>query len=144
MNASELLGRSILDLTTATTIGQVDDVVIATSTRRVAGLRIAKSTAAGDWLAWDRLAAVGPDAITVESADRLAPFVDDGSTRALRGNRALGGRVLSDEGRELGVLSDVEFDEDGTLTGVLVGAATLPPESLLGIGSYATVVHDPA
>lgn len=143
MKASELLGRGILDLATATTIGQVDDVVITTATRRVAGLRLAKSTA-GDWLAWDQLSAVGPDAITVESAERLTPFLDDGSTRALRANGALGGRVLSDEGRDMGLLADVEFDDDGALTGVLVGDAALPPESLLGIGTYATIVHDPA
>ena len=45
MNAVELIGRAILDLATATTIGRVGDVVVDTEGRRALGLRLAKSSA---------------------------------------------------------------------------------------------------
>ena len=51
---------------------------------------------------------------------------------------------MTDEGREIGHLGDLEFTDAGDLAAVLVDDASLAPEALLGIGAYATVVHDPA
>ncbi len=144
MNAAELIGRPVLDLATATTVGNVDDVVVDPAGRRALGLRLGKKTAApGDWLAWERIAAIGPDAVTIEAADRVESFVDDPARRALRGGGALGGRVLTDQGREVGVLDDVAIDDGGGLNSLVVGSMTVPADDLLGIGSYATVVRDP-
>ncbi len=144
MNAAELIGRPVLDLTTATTVGKVDDVVVDPATRRAVGIRLAKSTATGDWLAWEHISAIGPDAVTIAAADDIEPFADDPTRRALRANGALGGRVLTDEGRDVGPLDDVEIDDDGALAALLIAATRVGADTLLGIGSYATIVRDPA
>jgi len=145
VNAAELIGRPIMDLTTATTVGNIDDVVVDPNGRRVSGLRLGKKgSAAGDWLTWDRITAVGPDAVTIQAANQVETFVDDPSRRGLRGNGALGGRVLTDQGREIGVLDDVTIEDDGSLTSLVVGTVNVGSEDLLGIGSYATVVRDPS
>jgi uncharacterized protein YrrD len=145
VNAAELIGRPVLDLATATTVGTVDDVVVDPAGRRAVGLHLGKTgSAPGDWLAWERISAIGTDAVTIEAADRAEPFVDDPTRRALRSGGALGGRVLTDQGRDVGVLDDVTIEDDGSLSSLVVGTMTVAPEELLGIGSYATVVRDPA
>lgn len=145
MNAAELIGRPVLDLATATTVGKVDDVVVDPAQRRALGLRLdKKASTPGDWLAWERIAAIGPDAVTIEAADRAEAFVDEPARRALRRGGVLGGRVLTDQGREIGVLDDVTIDDDGTVSSLVVGTVAVTSEDLLGIGSYATVVRDPA
>jgi uncharacterized protein YrrD len=144
VNAAELIGRPVLDLATATTVGTVDDVLVDPTQLRAAGLRLGKKTSApGDWLAWERISAVGPDAVTIEAADRTEGFVEEPTRRALRGGGVLGGRVLTDQGRQMGSLDDVTIEEDGSVTSLIVGTVEVPSQELLGIGSYATVVRDP-
>jgi len=141
MNAVEVFGRPVLDLATATTVGRVDDVDVDPTTKRAVGFRLAKGSS-GDWLAWDRIAAIGPDAVTIDSADRLEPYAADPTRRGLKANGAIGGRVLTDQGREVGSLNDVDLDDDGAMVSLLVGDRRVEADDLLGIGSYATVVRD--
>lgn len=144
MNVNAILGKPVLDLSNATTVGRVDDVVIDAESRRVLGFRVGKSASSADWLEWQQLSAVGADAVTIETAERITESPDD-QAPGLRGGKALGGRVLTDEGRELGVLDDVDVDVDtGAVVAILLADGRLPPEALLGIGTYATVVRDPA
>lgn len=141
MNAAEVFGRPVLDLATATTVGKIDDVDVDPATKRAVGFRLAKGSS-GDWLAWDRIAAIGPDAVTIESTDRLEAYAADPARRGLKATGALGGRVLTDQGREVGSLNDVDIDDDGTMVALLVGDRRVEADDLLGIGSYATVVRD--
>ncbi len=110
MNVSELLGKPVLDLSTATTVGRIDDVVLDVPGRRLHGLRVGKSTGAGEWLAWDDIKAVGSDAVTIDAVDRVGAIPAELPGCWLRGDKALGGRVLSDGGRELGSLTDIDLD----------------------------------
>ena len=141
MNVAEVFGRPVLDLATATTVGKIDDVDVDPATKRAIGFRLAKG-ASGDWLAWDRIAAIGPDAVTIESGDRLETYAADPARRGLKANGAIGGRVLTDQGREVGSLNDVDIDDDGAMVALLVGDRRVEADDLLGIGSYATVVRD--
>ena len=141
MNAAEVIGRPVLDLATATTIGRIDDFSVDPAARRATGLHLAKS-AAGDWVSWDQITAVGPDAVTIQSAEVVSTHAGDPTDRALRKGGALGGRVLSDQGREVGSLDDVEIDDDGAIVSLLVGDRRVEAADLLGIGTYATVVRD--
>ncbi len=144
MNVSELIGRSVLDLSTATTAGHVDDVVVDAASRRVVGFRLGKTAGSSTWLAWDSVGSVGADAVTIDDADKLA---DEpvGSGSGVKADRVLGGRTLSDEGRDLGSLADIEVDpESGAVQSLITSTGRLEPDTLIGIGSYATVVHDPA
>jgi len=144
VNAAELIGRPVLDLTSATTVGRVGDLVVDPVTRRLVGFRLTKSKASGDWLAWEHVATVGPDAVTIEAADRVAAFEADPTRRSLRGDHALGGLVLTDQGRQVGALDDVAVTDDGALESLRVSDVVIPADALLGIGTFATVVRDPA
>ncbi|HVL93803.1 MAG TPA: PRC-barrel domain-containing protein, partial [Acidimicrobiales bacterium] len=54
-----------------------------------------------------------------------------------------GRRVLTERGRELGAVADVEFDPaTGAVTAVLVGQTTVAGDRLIGLGSYALVVKE--
>jgi uncharacterized protein YrrD len=144
MRASEVTNHPVLDVSTAVTVGRIDDVVIDPTNRQVLGFVLAKTAGKATWLAWDRMKALGRDAATIESADALAEAPELAS-RGLRKGKVLGGRVLSDEGLELGALADVEFDsESGVVDALHVSTGrVLPGETLRGVGTYATVVRHP-
>ena len=142
MRLGEIAKHPVVDLSTATTVGQLGQAVVDGRNRRVAGFTLRKATPSGDWLAWERLSALGPDAATV--ADPSAVAEPDEHQRALADatRSMLKRRVLSEWGEELGPLVDVEFDPaTGALTQLHLGDGTvLPADRLLGVGRYATVV----
>jgi len=138
---TELVGHPVLDLAAATTIGRIDDAVVDPSTGRLSGFVLKKTPAKADWLAWEQVKALGPDALTVASADALA---DRPATlgHPLRADHVVGGRVLTDQGWELAHLADLDVDPGtGQVTSVLLADGTsVGPADLIGIGRYATVV----
>jgi sporulation protein YlmC with PRC-barrel domain len=142
---TELVGRPVLDLATATTIGTVDDAVVDPATRRLVGFDLRKTPGKVSWLGWDQVKAVGADAVTVPGLDAVTERPTDGG-RLLRGDKVIGGRVLTDQGVALAHLADVDIDPaTGQVdTLLLLDGAPVPAGDLLGIGTYATVVRAPA
>lgn len=145
MKVTDLNKHPVLDVSSATTVGQIDDVVIDPSSRRLVGFVLRKTPNKASWLPWDSLKALGVDAATVDNADALADAPGDEVPPALKQQKVISGLVLSDQGLALGTLADVEFEpESGSVTGlVLSDGRTLPGDSLVGIGSYAMVVKHP-
>jgi sporulation protein YlmC with PRC-barrel domain len=142
MNLSDLAGRPVLDLTTATNVGKVADFVIDPVTRRIVGFQLANVKGPGSWLAWDAMNTLGADALTIDRADVLTEPPEH--SRGLRADKVIGGRVLTDSGRELRNLVDLEIDPDtGQITGLKIGDHSMPADALIGVGRYATVVADP-
>jgi sporulation protein YlmC with PRC-barrel domain len=139
---SDIAGNPVMNTASALTVGRVRSVVIDPAERRVVALGVRKSKGPGDTLLWDAISAIGPDAVTVDSEQRLAE-----PPAALRDRLSLdvdivGHRVLSDQGRELGQVRDVEFDpSDGAVVTLMLKDAYVDGERLLGIGSYAVVVR---
>jgi sporulation protein YlmC with PRC-barrel domain len=142
MMLTELTGRPVLDLATATTVGNVADFVIDPAARRVVGFQLAGVKGTRHWLAWEAMNSLGPDALTVDREDVLGEPPQ--GARGLRADKVIGGRVLTDSGRLLGDLMDVDIDpQTGSLAALAVDGASMPAEALIGVGSYATVVVDP-
>jgi sporulation protein YlmC with PRC-barrel domain len=142
MNLSELAGRPVLDLVTATNIGKVADFVIDPVTRRIVGFHLANVRGPAYWLAWDAMNTLGADALTIDRPDVLTEPPEH--SRGLRADKVIGGRVLTDSGRELRNLVDLEIDPDtGQITGLKIGDHSMPADALIGVGRYATVVVDP-
>ena len=142
MNLTDVTGRTVLDLATATELGRVDDYVIDPASRQIIGFHLAGAAGNASWLSWDAITAVGADALTVEHGEVLTDPPEDG--RRLRADAVLKGRVLTTAGRELAELTDLEFDADtGQITAVTVGDRSMPSDALVGVGRYATVVTDP-
>ncbi len=138
---SEVSGRKIVSTSTAETVGKVDDFVIDPNTRSVISLQVKKAEN-GSALDWPSITAVGDDAVTVADASVIGEPV--GRTVELTGkdHRAVGKRVLTTQGDEIGKVKDVDFDPaSGALTALRVDDRDVPGANLIGIGSYAVVVR---
>jgi sporulation protein YlmC with PRC-barrel domain len=139
---SDIDGNPVLDTGSALTVGKVGALVVDPLARRVVALGVKKSKGPGDTLLWDGIKAIGPDAVTVDSEDRLAEAPKELADRLALDVRLIGHRVLDDHGRELGPVRDVEFDPaDGSVVTLMLKDAFVDGSRLLGIGSYAVVVR---
>jgi uncharacterized protein YrrD len=143
---TDLNKRPVMDLSSATTVGRIDDVIIDPASRQLVGFELAKTPGKASYLAWDALRALGSDAVTIENVDALSATPNETAAPPLKRGKVMGGIVLTDQGFSLGNLADVEFDADsGAVTGLVIDdARVLPGDSLLGIGHYAMVVKSPA
>jgi sporulation protein YlmC with PRC-barrel domain len=142
MRFSDIDGNPVVDKTSALTVGKVAGLVVDPKARRVVALGVKKSKGPGDTLLWDDAAAIGPDAVTVDSADRLTDPPSELAERAPIDVRLIGHRVLTDHGRDLGQVRDLEFDPaDGTVVTLMLKDVFVEGDRLLGIGSYAVVVR---
>jgi sporulation protein YlmC with PRC-barrel domain len=138
---SDISGNPVMDTATATTVGKLQAPVVDPVTQRLIGFRVRKSKGPGDVLPWAGIAGLGPDAITVDSAERLAEAPAEWKHRAAGKLDLLGRRVLTEHGHDLGKVRDVEFDPaDGRVTSLMLKGAFVDGERLLGIGSHAVVV----
>jgi sporulation protein YlmC with PRC-barrel domain len=139
---SDISGNPVMDTSTATTVGKVKAPVVDPVIQRVVGFRVSKSKGEGDFVLWEGLAGLGPDALTVDSADRLADPPAELKDRAGSKLDLLGRRVLTENGHDLGKVRDVEFDPaDGRVTSLMLKDAFVDGARLLGIGSFAVVVR---
>ena len=139
---SDISGNPVMDTSTATTVGRVQAPIVDPVTQRVIGFRVKKSKGPGDVVLWEGLAGLGPDALTVDSAERLAEPPADWKVRAGSKRDLLGRKVLTEHGHDLGKVRDVEFDpSDGRVTSLMLKDAFVDGERLLGIGRFAVVVR---
>jgi sporulation protein YlmC with PRC-barrel domain len=138
---SEASGRKVVSTSTAETVGQVADFVIDPQSRSIVALTV-KKTPHGDTLLWPSISAFGADAVTVPGAEVLIDANDAVAALSGKDQRLLGKRVLDTAGVDLGAVADVEFDPDtGALTALALAGGAIGGERLIGIGSYAVVVH---
>ncbi len=139
MKVRDLVGRRVMDVSSATQVASVVAPILDPSQHRVVGFRVAGDRPV---LPWDSIKAVGADALTVEGSDSLREVSTDPEQRAANGSLdPLGSRVLDEDGAELGMVDDVEFDPgSGVVTEIVVAGATLPGDRLLGFGDYALVL----
>ncbi len=115
MRAGEITGRPVVTLDTAEDIAEVKDVVFSHSNGFLVGFTLNRRGWLGgplkQVLPWSHVHALGPDAVMVTSRDRLtAPEAD-----AFTGGDAedvVGGRVITDDGRELGTVTDLVLEVD--------------------------------
>jgi sporulation protein YlmC with PRC-barrel domain len=139
---SDINGNPVMDTSTATSIGKVAAPVVDPVTQRVVAFRIRRSKGPGDVLLWESVAGLGPDAITVSSAESLADPPEDLADRSGKRLDLIGRQVLTERGHRLGVVKDLEFDPaTGNVTSLMLKDRHVDGDRLLGIGSYAVVVR---
>jgi len=139
---SQARKRAVVNTATATRVARVDGFVVLPGPARVALLRLGKVSGAGTLLAWDDVQGFGPDAVTVASDAVLRPARDQLEQRAENNDlEILGKRVLSEQGTELGTVTDVDFDpETGAVTSLITKTEIIAGQRLIGLGGYAAVV----
>ena len=139
---SDISGNPVMDTATATAVGKVQAPIVDPVTQRVVAFRVRRSKGPGDVVLWEGLAGLGPDALTVDSAERLADPPAEWKQRAGSKLDLIGRTVLTENGCQLGKVRDLEFDpKDGRVTSLMLKDAFVDGERLLGIGTYAVVVR---
>ena len=141
MRFSEAIGRQVVSTSTAVTVGKIDEFVVDPVRRAVAAVRLKKADG-GDTLMWADITAFGQDAVTVSGAERIHTASPDIQELTGKVHQLIGKRVLSTAGDELGNVMDVEFDSaTGTIIDITLADLDIAGARLLGVGSYAVVVH---
>ncbi|HLJ80364.1 MAG TPA: PRC-barrel domain-containing protein, partial [Ktedonobacterales bacterium] len=114
MRASELKGRAIVTLSNAEQVGRVDDVLFDTQYRQVLGFRVRKGLLShSEAVLREAVSAIGNDAITVPSPDALNEekrFPE--LQRAASLEQVHNTKVVTEGGRMLGTVGDLEVDND--------------------------------
>lgn len=142
LKLSELHGRTILDVDTATTLGEIDGVVLDSQHDRIAALTVHGSPEGHTVLPWDQVKNVGPDAVTVEGAGSMRPPDNAYESGVVDGTyRPQGKQVLSTEGDAAGEVDDVLLDVGaGSFVALVVDGAELAASRVLAIGDFAAIV----
>jgi sporulation protein YlmC with PRC-barrel domain len=126
IRATELAGRAVIDIEAAERIGTVDKLILDPEGRRIAGFVVARAGSAftggksSVLIPASAVHALGPDAVTVRQS--AAAGSDVGRLEALpRGQDVIGRKVVSEDGRFLGKVSDVLIEQsDGQIRGYLL------------------------
>ncbi|MGH3785864.1 MAG: PRC-barrel domain-containing protein [Pseudonocardiaceae bacterium] len=139
---SQARKRDVVNTATATRVARVDGFVVLPGPARVALLRLGKVSGAGTLISWEDVQGFGPDAVTVATDAVIRPARDAVEQRAEDNDLdVLGKRVLSEQGTELGMITDVDFDpETGAVTTLITKTEVIDGQRMIGLGGYAVVV----
>jgi sporulation protein YlmC with PRC-barrel domain len=130
VRATELAGRAVIDIDAAEKVGTLDKLILDPDGRRVAGFVVTRS-GSGFPHSKDQVLipaasvrAIGPDAITIKQS--TVGVNDVGRLESLpRGSDLIGRKIVSEDGRFLGKVSDVLIDRtDGRIVGYLLSDHT--------------------
>jgi uncharacterized protein YrrD len=134
MRATSLVGLPVVTTSTGEDIAEIRDVIYLPDQGRVAGFTLNKrGRLAGrlkNVLAMEQVHAVGRDAVMVTDASALdAPEgpVAQAAARDAKGRNVIGNQVLTDTGKELGIVRDliVEMNRGEVIGYELGGEAAL-------------------
>ncbi len=133
----------VMSKDSAEKVGQIKHFVVDAATRTISSAQVDGGKRHGVMVSWSDIAAVGDDAVIVESDAVLRDAADEREESAARGELTmLDKRVLDDRGDEMGTVDDVVFDPaTGEIESINVGPEIIEGERLLGVGSYAVVVR---
>lgn len=126
MRAGEIAGRPVVTVDSGEDIAEVRDVVFSHDNGYLVGFTLNKR----GWLAgplkqaldWSGVHALGPDAVMIASRESLAAS-DAEIVSAGDAEDVVGGRVITDNGRELGTVTDLVLavDEQARVVGYEIG-----------------------
>ncbi|MDQ1397663.1 MAG: hypothetical protein QOG64_2922 [Acidimicrobiaceae bacterium] len=138
---TEAMGRPVLSRATAERLGEVKHLIVDVGQRRITLLAVGRGRRS-QLVDWEALSGLGPDAVMVESEQRVRDAADDRDKAAAAGKLdLLGKRVLTDRGFTAGTVTDIVFEaETGMVTEIRTESGPIAAERLRGAGSYAVVV----
>lgn len=142
MRLSEADGRPVISRASAETVGELRHVIVDAGTRSIRALHVAGGRRKAALVDWDDVAGFGPDGIVIVGEDATHPPRDDVEKAVAAGHLDLDGRlVLDDEGRAIGALEDVLFDEaTGRLAAIVAAGAEHDAARLRAIGPYCVIL----
>lgn len=117
----DFLGLEVIGLDDASLLGEVDGLIVDETTKRVAGLIIDMGLYEASVLPFDRITALGEDAVLVESAEAVRPLSQEPeleavAQRSIQLDELL---ILTDGGDVVGMVGDYFVNPgDGSLAGI--------------------------
>lgn len=137
--------RPVLDLTTATTIGQVEGAVIDYPNQAVSALVVGKTGDNRSILPFADLHSLGADAVTIDGTDALRLPHTTIEERTADGTYSpVGKRALTELGLDVGVVTDAVIDaETGAFVGLVVGEQAVEAALVMAVGDHAAVIRVP-
>jgi sporulation protein YlmC with PRC-barrel domain len=126
LRATELAGRAVIDIDNAEKVGHIDKLILDPEGRRIAGFVVARAGSGFPGMKdhvlipASAVKAIGPDAVTIRQSAVVGS--DVGRLETLpRGSDVISRKVVSEDGRFLGKISDVLIDRtDGGIVGYLL------------------------
>ena len=139
---SEADGEPVLSRESAERVGKVRHLVIDVAERRIAALHVDGRRRKARLVDWDAVTGFGPDSVIIDSERSLRAPEEGEELEVASGHRDLDGRmVLSDEGVELGRITDVVFDEEsGALITIVTEDGEHPAARLRALGPYCMIL----
>ncbi|HEX8582727.1 MAG TPA: PRC-barrel domain-containing protein [Acidimicrobiales bacterium] len=119
LRATDLIGRVVVTIDTGEDLAEVKDVVYGTGHARLLGFTLRRRGFLGGpmkrVLPFANVAALGRDAVMIESADALAPSADAFAQAVAKATdrNVLDDEVLTESGRRLGKVTDVIVLSEG-------------------------------
>ena len=130
IRATELAGRAVVDIDAAEKVGTIDKIILDPDGRQVAGFVVTRTgsgfpgSKAQALIPSSAVHAIGPDAVTIRQSAVAGSDISRLETLP-RGSDVIGRKVVSDDGRFLGKVSDVLIDRgDGRIVGYLLSEHT--------------------
>ncbi|MEX2620229.1 MAG: PRC-barrel domain-containing protein [Egibacteraceae bacterium] len=143
MRLTDALGTTVLSRDDAEELGRVRHLVVDVGSRRISAVHIDGRRKKALLVDWDALSGFGPDAVVVGPGDALRGPADDTELAMVAGDLDwIGRRVLTDQGNDVGSVTDIEFDPaSGALTAVVTEQGAHDAERLRALGPYCVVVR---
>jgi uncharacterized protein YrrD len=126
MRAGEITGRPVVTLDAAEDVAEVKDVVFSHHNGYLVGFTLNKR----GWLAgprrevlpWGRVHALGPDAVIVGDRDAMV-LPEEGEFDQSDAEDVVGGRVITEDGNELGNVTDLvlSVESEARVVGYEIG-----------------------
>ncbi len=137
MRWSRAIGTPVVDTTTAEEIGRVDGLVIDPESTTVVSIVVGEQL-----VGFSGTGGIGKDAVTLEGTGALRSPGSTIEERAVaRETDPLRKRVFTEDGVEMGSVTDVEFDAgSGAVQRIVLSDDEVAGSRLLGLGSDAVVV----
>ncbi|WP_028812507.1 PRC-barrel domain-containing protein [Streptomyces flavidovirens] len=141
MLLSQAVGRPVVNVTTAETIGTVTGCFVSGRPARITALHLNTRGHGGHILTWDNVRSFGQDAVIIRSMEKLRPDKHiDSQDPAHPSHDPIGKPVLTETGELHGTVEDIDFDQQtGHIQRLVATEGDMPGETLLGSGSYAVV-----
>ncbi|MEO5723215.1 MAG: PRC-barrel domain-containing protein [Ilumatobacteraceae bacterium] len=139
---SHVEGRGVVASDSAESIGSVKGFVLDARGRQIEAIHIDGRGRKAAIINWSAVEAFGADAVMATSGADPSTIDNEHQRLAVKGVvTMLGTRVLQVDGREVGTVTDVEFDTDsGAVVRVQTDQGPIEPDRLRSLGSYALVV----
>lgn len=138
------IGRKVIAANSADDVGKVKTFVVDQAGTSITQIQVTGRKRNAELVNWQDVEAFGPDALIIKDVVHLHEAPDERTEEMVRGTvEYLDSLILSDDGEELGTVSDVHFDEkSGEIVGVLgETVGRVEGDKIASLGSYALVIR---